>query len=102
MIVILNFSETPITPKQQADIIASIVALTDERYACKRPESYVVEVVHRRSVAETMDAIPLTDDEWRNVAVIPYVPDETRFGLPLLTEVNRRRGYEWPIVRVKR
>ena len=102
MIVILNFSEKPITARQRAGIVASIVALTDERYACKRPESCVVEVVHRRSVEETIDAIPLTDDEWRNMAVIPYVPDGTRFGLPLLAEVNRRRGYDWPIVRVKR
>ncbi len=91
MIAILNFTGTPITSTQRQQIVASIVEQSDERYVCEYPRSRVYD-------ARTVDDVPLTPVQWRQWAVIPFVNDG---DAELLTEVNRRRGYEWPVVRVK-
>lgn len=97
MIAILNFTSLPLTEEQRQQIVNSIVEQADKRYICEYPKSRVYEVRPRRTAKATIDAVPLTDEEWRRFAVIPFVPSDRE---DLLEAVNRKRGYEWPIVRV--
>jgi hypothetical protein len=52
-------------------------------------------------IEELVDAFGLSEAQWERSPVIPRLPDDPRIAGPLLAEINRRRGYDWPIVRPK-
>lgn len=95
MIAILNFTGTPITREQQWQIVNSIVEQSDKRFIVEYPRHRVYEIAPRATAQETVDAAPLTDEQWRQFAVIPFSFDDEVIRL-----VNLRRGYDWPVVRV--
>jgi len=100
MIAIINFTSSPLTDDQRKQIVASVVEQSDERFICQYPHSRVYEIPPKRTAKATLAAVGLSDAEWKQFAVIPFVPDGL-FDGDLLRLVNRQRGYEWPVVRVK-
>lgn len=101
MIAILNFTSLPITLEQRRQIVASIVEQSEKQFIVQHPESRVYEVLPKRTAKATLEAVPLTKEQWGHWAVIPFIP-EGLFGGDLLRLVNLARGYEWPVVRVKK
>ena len=71
----------------------------DARFAVAPLHVRVVEVPQRRSVEATLDACGLTAAEWKAEAIAPRITAEHPFAGALLTGVNGRRGYAWPVIR---
>lgn len=98
MITILNFSDEPLTETQRKQVLAGVEREANPAYLTVTPRIRSIHVKHERSVEATLDGIPLDVVDWKRLPVIPWIPDGTRFAEPLLTEVNRRRGYKRPVV----
>ena len=98
MIAILNFTHLPLTQEQREQVVASIVEQSDKKFICQYPRSRVYEVPPGPTAKATLEAVPLSPEQWKLWAVIPFIP-EGLFGGDLLSLVNRERGYEWPVVR---
>lgn len=98
MIVILNFSPTPLTAAQRFQIVESSIEHADDEFIVNYPKARVIDVTLLPDPVETVEAIPLTPGEWVTFAIVVYIPSHTQRGAELLRLVNERRGYEWPVV----
>ena len=99
IIVILNYGKASLTKTQVRGIVESI----EEEIKGRGDGNCLVQKSVARaldlSVNDGVEGVPLSDQQWRAYAVIPYMPPDVPGGDDLLAAINQKRGYEYPIVR---
>jgi len=99
--IVLNFAPAPPITDAQREKIGRGIEKRLELIFVKEGavKVRVVDVPQKRSVEDTLDACGLTTEEWATLPVAPRITKAHPFAGALLAGVNRRRGYEWPVIR---
>lgn len=109
-IEILDFAEWPLGRRGAMQIFSSIARRVDRSHLGSTSLAHRTHRVdpagytgtpEERAVAMA-DAVGLSSTEWRMLPIIPWLPFMDRaLARAVLAEVNRRRGYSWPVARPK-
>lgn len=98
MIIILNLTPYTLTDTERDQVVASIVAQGDPRFAAITPKARILDVPRRGGTLQTVAAIPLTPEQWIHYAVIPFILPDQVDAQGLLDEINARRGHDVGVV----
>lgn len=99
MLILLNFTPTPLTPTQRQVAFDGTVSRADPRFRTIVKQNLKMReiMVERRGTPEqTVAAIPLSEAQWNQFAFAVRIPFEMPDAQALMAAVNP--GWQWMVL----